>query len=486
MRVKRGIVKSTVTDLTEKELAVIQNYFNEFECGSKLFNEDDNSVLSGLTTWLERQGLDIEIDEDQYPEKFDIRLIDVDDTILEQRTLRDYQVAAVKKALHFGRGIIQVSTGGGKTEIAAALYAHLIFYGYAQTAVFLVPTVFLMEQLANRLEMFGFSSVCRVGGGNKFKPDHEIYVFVVDSAYRGLKKQEIKEYLENVDVLILDEAHHAGSNSWTQVCETCQAPYRYAFTATVYDDPSRYNKMDLTLIGLTGPIVYEVRSKELRERGYLADPLVTILSMKAPKVRAWDWDSVYKIGIVRNRLRNDAIKKLACKCYEAGSKVMVFVGRKNHGHSLAKSIAFQLGCDVCFVHGNSTAYIYKSMDRVSRQKWSVEDVASYINEKDRAILITTTVLDEGLDVPVIDVLIMGTAMKKYRRTVQRCGRGMRPKEGHNKVYIFDFWDDCHPFLEKHSRYRLWTYKSEFFDLSKSLAETSQVMGVDILIDKMAS
>lgn len=486
MKIHRGIVKSKVIDLTEKELTVIQSYFNEFECGSKLYNEDERSIYSGLTTWLKKQGLEVEVDSDEYPETLDIRLIDIDDTILNQRELRDYQVAAIRKALHFGRGIIQVSTGGGKTEIAAGLYAHLSFYGFAENAVILVPTVFLMEQMTNRLQMFGFNSVCCVGGGSKYKPGYKVYVFVVDSAYRGLDKPEVKECIENAEVLLLDEAHHAGANSWTKVCEACLAPYRYAFTATVYDDPSQYSKMDLVLIGLIGPVIFEVRSKELRDRGYLADPLVTVLVTESPQVRVWDWDSVYKIGVVQNRRRNNVIKTLACKCFEAGSKVMIFVGRKNHGHDLAAGITEQLGKEVCFVHGNNTAYLYKPMKRVSRQRWSVDDVASYINDRDKAILITTTVLDEGLDVPVIDVLIMGTAMKKYRRTVQRCGRGMRPKEGHNRVYIFDFYDNNHPYLEKHSRYRLWTYKSEMFDMSRSLAATAKVMGADISVDSLAS
>ena len=133
MKVSRDTVRSEVLDLTDKELAVIQNYFNEFECGSKLYNEEDKSLYTGLVLWLERQGVCVEEVGDLG--KIDIRTLDVDETILSQRVLRDYQKAAVRKSLYFGRGIIQVSTGGGKTEIAAALYGHLSFYGFAQTAV---------------------------------------------------------------------------------------------------------------------------------------------------------------------------------------------------------------------------------------------------------------------------------------------------------------------------------------------------------------
>jgi superfamily II DNA or RNA helicase len=76
---------------------------------------------------------------------------------------------------------------------------------------------------------------------------------------------------------------------------------------------------------------------------------------------------------------------------------------------------------------------------------------------------------------------MATGMKKYRRTVQRAGRGMRPKNGTNKVYIFDFWDENHLFLKRQSEYRLWTYREEEFDISESLNETANGMGIPIEI-----
>lgn len=162
---------------------------------------------------------------------------------------------------------------------------------------------------------------------------------------------------------------------------------------------------------------------------------------------------------------------------------MIFIGRRKHGHRLAKALTPLISNEVCFVHGESTAYLYRPSGIVSRQRWSVEDIAEYINSRDQAILITTTVLDEGLDVPVINVLIMGTAMKKYRRTVQRCGRGMRPKEGHNYVYVFDFYDDNHSYLEKHSRYRLWTYEEEILRMSPSLDFTAEHMGAKLEVNR---
>lgn len=469
-------------DCSHDEAKLLQSYLNNFECGNSLINDDD-SFYTGLVPWLKQQGLTLDIEDDQQPATLAVREIVVDTTILQKRTLRDYQVAATRKALYYGRGIVQSPTGSGKTEMAAAAYAHFNFYGLVETMVYLTPTVFLMQQTAKKLEDFGLGPVGRVGGGHRFEPGHNIYVFVVDSAYRGLHKRNVANFIARADMLILDEAHHASAKSWTEICEWCRAPYRLAYTATVHDDPECYSYIDLKLIGLVGPIFFEVRSKELRERGFLADPLVTVLRTGATKITLWDWDSVYVAGIVHNKVRNSMIVSLAAGCYKGGNKVMVFIGRRKHGHRLAKALAPLVGGEICFVHGDNTAYLYRPSGIVSKRKWSVEDIADYINERDRAVLITTTVLDEGLDVPIINVLIMGTAMKKYRRTVQRCGRGMRPKSGQNKVFIFDFYDSNHPYLEKHSKYRLWTYKEEVFDLSPSLQHTGEVLGVHLEADR---
>jgi superfamily II DNA or RNA helicase len=251
----------------------------------------------------------------------------------------------------------------------------------------------------------------------------------------------------------------------------------------VHDDPERYSYSDLVLIGLIGPIIYEIRSKELRERGYLADPLVTILKTRTGRIPMWNWQTVYDIGIVRNKVRNSMIVSLAKSCHRSGYKTMIFVGRRKHGHNLAQALSRLVSCQCVFVHGESTAFIYNPSGSVRKERWDVSDIADYINNNENAILITTTVLDEGLDVPVINVLIMGTGMKKYRRTVQRCGRGMRPKDGQNKVYIFDFWDEGHVFVRKQSEYRLWTYKIEEFDISDSLDATADCMGVELEIDR---
>ncbi len=112
---------------------------------------------------------------------------------------------------------------------------------------------------------------------------------------------------------------------------------------------------------------------------------------------------------------------------------------------------------------------------------SIDRIADYVKSHDRVIVSSTSVFDEGIDVPEFAALILATAMQKYRRTIQRLGRGMRPKAD-NRVFIFDFCDKHHNFLQKHSHYRKATYEAEEMELVGSLEEMSRRMGIPLVLE----
>lgn len=440
-----------------------------------LRNSTGWQYFTGLTGFLCRNcNFNIDISVDETPDKPELKDIIVDRDILDGITLRDYQISATRKNLYFGRGINEAATGSGKTAMMAALIKHR-----PNRVLILVPTGFLMQQHASKFEEFGIDSVGRVGFGYN-ETNKKVTVAVVNSAYRAINK-DFCPWVQDADTLLLDEAHHSKSEMWFKVCNSCKAPYRYAFTATAFENPEKICWDDLALIGATGPVIFEIRSKQLRNRGYLADPFVTVIRTNSPRLNkvVKTWNLVYKTGIVNNGVRNALITSLANSCHNGDFKTLVFVGHKVHGHKLSKMTAEYFGNECIFVQGSSLVTIYSPSGTVKNQKWNIDDVADYVNGNKQVTVYTTTVLDEGIDIPIINVLIMATGMKKYRRSVQRSGRGMRPKDGENKVYIFDFHDNNHYFLKNQSDYRLWTYQREEFDFSDSIDHTEKVMGIKL-------
>jgi superfamily II DNA or RNA helicase len=79
------------------------------------------------------------------------------------------------------------------------------------------------------------------------------------------------------------------------------------------------------------------------------------------------------------------------------------------------------------------------------------------------ILCHNSIVDEGVDISRIEVLVLLAGKKSRRQLLQRVGRGLRRKEGQNKVLIVDFMDYGSRYLEKHSKARVQIYTKEKFE-----------------------
>ncbi|NJL54364.1 hypothetical protein HC928_03635 [bacterium] len=72
------------------------------------------------------------------------------------------------------------------------------------------------------------------------------------------------------------------------------------------------------------------------------------------------------------------------------------------------------------------------------------------------VLAHNTILDEGVDVPTIDALILAGSRKSRIKTMQRLGRGLRG----NKLIAVEFANFTNDYLLRHSLQRLEDYKKE--------------------------
>jgi len=83
------------------------------------------------------------------------------------------------------------------------------------------------------------------------------------------------------------------------------------------------------------------------------------------------------------------------------------------------------------------------------------------------VLISSSILDEGVDISGIDTLVLGAGGKSLRQTLQRVGRGLRKKKtGENKVDVYDFMDYTNKFLKNHSDERKKIYLNEGFEVKE--------------------
>lgn len=358
----------------------------------------------------------------------------------------DYQPEVADAMLRAQRGVAAVATNGGKTEIACLVTAAL-----RVPTLFMVPGKELLHQTAKRFRrrLRLYQDEVGVVGDGIWKPGSWVTVATAATLSRGLKKAKVRDFLDGIDLFFADECHHAASDTWYKVLRACPAFFRFGLSGTPL---KRSDGADLKLVGVTGEIVSEIRNKFLIERGISNEVEIRFLRVDQPKgiPKGTPWDDVYKLGIVENVYRNTELCRRVAEFVDDGKQCVMMVKELEHGRRLDKKLwDFRPGSFVThqFINGEESSDV--------RQK-ALED---FVNG-DLKVLIVTSILDQGVDVPNIDVLVPAGGGKSSIKTLQRVGRGLRKGGASDRLIVLETADMTHHYLTDHSLQRMKDYKAE--------------------------
>ncbi len=361
-------------------------------------------------------------------------------------TPRDYQIEATRMAIQYVRGILDMGTGAGKTEVACAIIQYL-----GLPTLFIVNKRTLLLQTKERFETRLGVKVSVFGNG-KYELG-EVTVASIQSLKKYLPKikDKLKEYFK---VVFVDECHGVSNNSYLKVLKNCEAYYRFGLSGTPLD---RTDNANLYIIGAFGPVIYKVSSSELIEDGILVKPRIIFIPSgdyrgamaKHEFEESRNWQEVYSNGIVHNPNRNQMIMEIVEKLLTdwGRTNVLVLIREIEHGKTLQEKFEKELMISVPFIHGSTKK----------------DEIAYHLNQFKRGklpILIASTILDEGIDLPNISSIVLACGGESTIRSIQRIGRGIRKSEGKEDVVVIDFIDNYHYILKRHSRKRLVTCKRE--------------------------
>lgn len=399
-------------------------------------------------------------------------------------TLRDYQIETVINALLATRLAIQCPTGSGKTEIGAAIIQRL-----ERPTLWLVHRKELLHQTAERL-------VTRLGDPKlvgKYGAGLSDLKTVTVGMVQSLKNIPIADRFWALwEVLIVDEVHHLSADTWYTLVNRLEgAYYRFGLSGTIVTgNPLR----DLKLEGATGPVYVSRTTMELAESGYLAKPLIMLLDigrMSYPSYEEirqavcpqWREDPrqlsklggklfgyAQRKGIVENIARTEAIVKSATRYAKTGQKILVLCSRLAHGRRILQEIdkvRFDKGVRkfrCWWLHGEEHDSIRQRVLKEFRE------------ENSGAILIASTIFDEGVDIPEIDILVLGGGGESYIKSIQRIGRALRKRPDKDHVLIFDFLDGRDPthkkdYLANHTKARVQDYKAQGFEVRRGIFDS---------------
>lgn len=249
--------------------------------------------------------------------------------------------------------------------------------------------------------------------------------------------------LSKFECVIMEEAHEASGNSYYDILRHCvNAHYRLALTATPFMKSDE--EANMRLMASCGPIGAKVTEKQLIDCGILATPFfkTETLTTRPPKLyRGTSWQSAYRLGITDCEERNQLVVKNAIEAKKYGLSVMTLIQHTHHGETL-KKMMLDAGLKVEFISGE---------DDHSTRKAALQALAA----KKYDVLIGSTILDVGVDVPAVGMIIIAGGGKAETAYRQRIGRGLRAKKkGPNVAFIVDFEDIYNDHLKDHFKIRM--------------------------------
>ncbi len=342
------------------------------------------------------------------------------------------------------RGVIVLPTAAGKTYLA-----QMAMQSTPRTTLILVPTLDLMHQwFAQLSDAFRGVEIGLLGGGSKDKTP------ILISTYHSAAIHA--ETLGNQYALqIFDECHHLPTDFFRVIAEYAIAPYRLGLTAT----PDRSDGSHQALDSLIGEVIYRKGVDELAGDTLAEHQIVQIKVKLSPEEREC-YDQAIKTRNDFLRSANISLSSLnGWQLFVQASARSAAGRRAMLAHREAKDISagtagkLRILADLIEKHHPDSLLIFTNDNatvyRIS-QAFLIPAITHQTPVKERhailtrfrlgeyTTLVTSHVLNEGVDVPAVKYAIILSGTGSTREFVQRLGRILRKsKEGRKLAVMYE-------------------------------------------------
>lgn len=331
-------------------------------------------------------------------------------------------------------GVVVLPTGAGKSYLAVLAVERV-----QRSTLVVVPTLDLVSQWYDVLTRAFGVEVGVVGGG-----DHDVRSLTVttyDSAYMHAER-----FGGRFGLVVYDECHHLPGESFSFAARASIAPFRLGLTATLERADGRHTVLD----EVVGPVAYRREIPELSGQ-YLAEyetvqlrveldaqereayedargvytSFVKSRGIQMGKPEGWQRFVMESSRSPEGRRAFAAYRRQKELALGAAGKMRVLEGLL-HQHRTERMLIF--------TQDNATAYA------ISR-RFLVPIITHHTKPKERAgvlaglrqgvygAVVTSKVLNEGVDVPEANVAVILSGSGSVREHVQRLGRILRRAEG---------------------------------------------------------
>ncbi|ETA01209.1 DNA/RNA helicase, superfamily II [Frankia sp. CcI6] len=350
---------------------------------------------------------------------------------LPERPLRPYQAEAFQRLVEdleeHGRALLVLATGLGKTVIGGEVIARHLRRRPADRVLVVAHTKELVEQLERALwHHVGKETRTQLLTGDH-KPDD----------LRGITCATVASALSYVKggyrpgLVMVDEAHHvAEDGQFAELLDLLRDVQHFGVTAT----PWRGDRFDIR--HRFGEPSYTLGIEDGMRLGYLAEVRYRLFADNI------DWDFVreasrhrYTIKDLNARLfvaeRDEAIRDQLVDTWArtVEPRAVVFCRTIEHAERMAtllNGVPQWRGAEA----------VHASLDQRDRQLRLMR-----FRSGETPIITAVDILNEGVDVPDVNIICFARVTHSRRIFVQQLGRGLRLREGKTHVEALDFVSD---------------------------------------------
>ena len=358
-------------------------------------------------------------------------------------TLRPHQKRALAAWQAAGfRGVAAMPTGSGKTILAVAAIHRM-----QRPALVLVPTIDLLTQWTRVLEKFFRRPIGMLGGGS-----HDVLELTVSTYDSALLNMEFIG--GRFALLVADECHHLPGAETRLAAAMCIAPYRLGLSAT----PELPDDRAAVLKDLIGETMIEIGINELEGKSLSPYRVETIRVPLDPdeEARYRENRAVYTGFLRRSGINfssgNDWSRFLQlCARSQEGKRVLrAFLEQRRiaRGGKAKLRTVWELANRhigermIVFTADNATAYelgriFYWPVLTHHTKAAERKEFLDRFRSGDYPVLVTSKVLNEGVDVPDAAVGVVLSGSGSVREHVQRLGRILRPSPGKPQAVLYE-------------------------------------------------
>jgi len=316
-------------------------------------------------------------------------------------------------------GIVCHNCGSGKSIIGIMFIAQ-----QKKPTIIVVHTLELFKQWEEMIQQYLVypDKIGKIGGGRKAIGNITIAMIQTLSKLSPKDWEGIKNRFE---IMLGDEAHHFGAESYTKIMKNINAKYRLGLTAT----PKRKDRKDFIIHNHLGNVIYEITDNDLKLMGRSLSCKVRVVDTG----RIYNYTklnemlSILNTVISKDENRNKIILNCIHQDIEDNKTILVLVDRVIQGKILYKMLKDE-GIDAELISGSVNA------DTRSNIKTKMKDGNVQVLVANKAIAA------EGLDIPTIDSVHICFNTSNVSLVKQMIGRGRRALEGKEYCRVWVYKD----------------------------------------------